>query len=143
MGHSQRSKALTKSRLAELEAINLRKAGLTYENIGKELGYTPQGAWKLVKRALNRVILKTMENAEEYRQVELQRLDELWSSVYPLALKGHLKSVETCLKIMQRRAKLLGLDAPQAIDVIEEKHVTVSVVYEGRDKGNGNSQRPS
>jgi hypothetical protein len=41
------------------------------------------------------------------RQLELDRLDKLWSTHYPKAMKGDDKSTQACLKILQQRKEVL------------------------------------
>jgi hypothetical protein len=55
------------------------------------------------------------------RGLELERLDALHAACWPAALAGHLRSIDTVLRIMRRRAALLGLDAPR------RHHVTAEV----------------
>jgi hypothetical protein len=52
------------------------------------------------------------EKAEQIRELELKRLDRFQRSLQPAANKGDAKAVLAILKVMERRAKLLGLDAP-------------------------------
>ena len=52
------------------------------------------------------------EPADELRKLELERLDKLLLGVWPQAVRGNQGSVDRALRIMERRAKLLGLDAP-------------------------------
>lgn len=66
------------------------------------------------------------EPADELRSLELERLDRLLLGVWSQAAKGNQGAVDRALKIMERRARLLGLDAPtkQALD----GDLTVTVV---------------
>jgi len=94
----------------QLEALNLRKAGLSYSEIAARTNYkTAQTAWRAVESALNRTI---REPAEDVRTLELERLDRLQLGAWPDASRGHLGAIDRVLRIMERRAKLLGLDAP-------------------------------
>ena len=45
-------------------------------------------------------------------QLELQRLDSLFQPHFDRGLTGDARATLVCLKIMERRARLLGLDAP-------------------------------
>lgn len=63
--------------------------------------------------ALNQDIVQLTR--EEQRQVMIQRLQELWHSVWPSASSGDLRAVNTSLKIMERQADLLGLDDPRKV----------------------------
>jgi hypothetical protein len=50
--------------------------------------------------------------ADEVRLLDLVRLDKLWAAHYTRACRGNHRSTMICLRIMERRARLLGLDAP-------------------------------
>lgn len=53
---------------------------------------------------------------QQARNVELQRLQEMHRTVWEDALTGDREAIGTVLRLMERRAKLLGLDAPAKID---------------------------
>lgn len=55
------------------------------------------------------------EPARDVRLLELGRLDALYMEVFRQARSGVLGAVDRCLRIMERRAKLLGLDAPTQV----------------------------
>jgi len=81
---------------------------LTWDLIAKEVGYaSPSGASDAYYRASYRVV---QEDVEQIRQLENERLDFLLNAVWKSALEGDHKAVDSCLRIMARRAKLLGLD---------------------------------
>jgi hypothetical protein len=50
--------------------------------------------------------------ADDLRALDLERLDRLWRPNYLRALSGNYQATLACLRIMERRARLLGLDAP-------------------------------
>lgn len=99
-------------------ALELRLAGWTYAQIGAELGISQPAAFKLVNRALQQIRAKAAETSEEVLALELQRLDR-WLQVADRAVHdGDVNAVAHCLRIQERRAKLLGLDvAPPPTDV--------------------------
>lgn len=96
------------------QALERRKDGLSYDAIAQELGYsTAQGAYAAVKAMLLKSI---REPADEVRQVENERLDVLFHKVYTRAKEsGDEKDITQCLAIMNRKARLLGLDAPTKV----------------------------
>jgi hypothetical protein len=51
------------------------------------------------------------EPADELRRLEAERLDAMLPAVMEKARRGRLRSVYAMLRIMERRARLLGLDA--------------------------------
>jgi len=95
------------------QALELRRAGLGYEAIGAQLGLGKSQAHRLVKRALEEARAQVTANADELRSEELSRLDGMLQGLWPRARKGEVTAVDRVLKIAERRAKLLGLDAPE------------------------------
>ena len=111
----------------EAHALRLRKQGLTYEQIAAELGmHDRSGARKIVQRALDKTI---QEPADELRRLEVERLDALLVAMWPAAEAGKGYAVDRCLAIMDRRAKLLGLDAParKIVEVVTEDAVDAAI----------------
>src|SRR5688572_15727376 len=90
------------AREREVEALGLRKAGMTYDAIGKKLGVSDEAARKAVLRALAR--LPVIENAEELRSLELARCDDLQYAVWDRAMRGQVAATDRVLKVMERRA---------------------------------------
>lgn len=103
-----------KLRTAKLEAecLRLRLDGLSHRAIAAQLGIAPSTAYKRVAHALSEVNARSAEQAEDLRTIELLRLDELQSAVWEKAVDGDDKALGRVLAIMERRTKLLGLDAP-------------------------------
>src|SRR5215213_8825429 len=84
----------------EVAALELRKTGCTYDAIARRLGYRSRsGAWHAVRAGLAATL---QEPADQLGNLELARLDALQSSIWDRAISGHLRSVDTVLKIMQR-----------------------------------------
>lgn len=97
----------------EHKVLELRRAGLTWQRIAEQVGYADHtGAYAAYKRAMKRTL---QEPADELRQSEIDRLDRLQLAIWPRAMNGDNSSVVTILRIMERRAKLLGLDMPVKI----------------------------
>jgi transposase len=121
----------------EARAIELRRNGATYQQIADRLDVSVGGAHAAVKRALDRHI---SEAAPEVRKLELDRLDHLHVQALLVLQREHvvtnggrivldgqgrplrddgptLSAIRTILQIQERRARLLGLDAPTKVDV--------------------------
>jgi len=96
------------------EAVALRLAGRTYDEIAAALGCGHGTAYRAVAGHLAATRAEAAETAQELREVELQRLDRLLAVVGPMAEKGDLAAVDRVLRIQERRAAYLGLDAPKA-----------------------------
>jgi hypothetical protein len=96
--------------LRQNDALSLRQSGKTFAEIAAKLGYSDHsGARNAVMAALRENVA---EPNAEMRALELSRLDALQSALWSSALGGKLGSVDRVLKLMERRAKILGLDAP-------------------------------
>jgi hypothetical protein len=94
----------------KLQALELRKAGATYQAIADQLGYrSVSGAHKAVTAALKATL---REPADQLRELELTRLDAMLLPLWRRVQSGDEKAVDRALRIMERRARLLGLDAP-------------------------------
>lgn len=106
--------------LNRLKAMELRRAGATYEEIGKVIGVSPSRACRYVHAVLAQLAASAMDEAEELRRIEEDRLDRLFRALWPLALDGDVKASLAILKLMERRARLRGLDAPTRSDVTSE-----------------------
>ena len=105
------------ARLRSQQAIQLRMAGATLEDIAKHLGFkTAAGAYKSVMRELQATAQDNNEGTEGVRQLELGRLDAMQRPIWQAVLEGNLQATTTALRIQERRASLLGLDAPKQLE---------------------------
>ncbi|WP_031031734.1 MULTISPECIES: hypothetical protein [unclassified Streptomyces] len=132
---------MTQGRLVEAETaarraklLKLRRQGVPYDDPRiMDLGYANTGAArKDLTRALQHHHEEEAAEASVYRQQENERLDALLAAVWDkattpspvfnkereiVAQEIDLKAVETVLKLMDRRAKLNGLDMPQRTEL--------------------------
>ena len=97
-----------------LKALDMRLGGSTYRQIGAALAVSHATAFSDVQRMLREY---AAEPATQVRDAEVARLDRLMAGHWDKAINGDVNSTRTVLTIMDRRAKLLGLDAPQKLDV--------------------------
>lgn len=94
------------------QVLELRKAGASYRAIARQVGISEAYAHRLVHEQLSKLAEKTGDDATAVRHLELARLDEMLLGVWPQARKGHHQAVASALRIMERRAKVVGIDAP-------------------------------
>jgi hypothetical protein len=101
--------------------------------IAEMLGWNShQAASKAIRAALKRTI---QEPADELRTLELSRLDDMLKAIAPHVAAGNLTAIDRALKIMERRAKLIGLDAPAKVDQNNtgETKQRIEIVYVDAD----------
>jgi hypothetical protein len=97
----------------EMKVLDLRRAGFTFMRIAEEVGYRQASG---AQRAYERVIARDKPQAtEEHRWQELDRLDRMQVALWPRAMKGDDKAINTIVRLMERRARLVGIDAPTRI----------------------------
>lgn len=99
------------------KALALRKAGASLRQIGTELGVSHQAVSKMILKELADLAEHTQDLTVEYRQLELERLDTLTIGLWDRARHGDEAAVDRVLRVMERRARLLGLDAPRRSEV--------------------------
>lgn len=99
-------------------AFALRKAGLSYRDIGLELGVNHVTVYKDVQATIKQFLDEAREHHTQIMAIEAARLDDLQRVMWEQAAMGDRRAVDTVLKIMERRAKLLGLDTPVATKAV-------------------------
>ena len=104
--------------------MQYRLQGYAFADIGAILGVTAQRAHQLVGEALADL---TREAAEQLREIEAERLDKLTTAFFPNAVQGDLSAAAVVLRIMERRARLFGLDAPARHEVAGKDNLAVEV----------------
>lgn len=112
-------------------ALEMKRDGATYQQIADALGYSSKGhAYKDLQKALDAANRDQTLAAEQFRALQNERLEIMFGAIWPGAvgmdpeMKGpNLRSVEMVLKIMERQAKLNGVDAPVRSEVTISQNV--------------------
>lgn len=125
-----------KGKLAERDirrqkALQLCIQGKTVREIGPELGISYVQAHRDIKAALDESAQRRKDIADKIIDLELNRLDKMLSALEPQLNVGDTKAIECALKIMQRRAKYLGLDKEQHVKISGELVAGVLVAPAG------------
>ena len=103
-----KNRALAAAR--RVTAVELKTAGLTYEQIATELGYANRGTvHHVVSQALT---TQTVEAVAQLRNMEVARLDMLQFGVWQRAMEGDVPSAAVAIRVIQERCRLLGLEGP-------------------------------
>lgn len=98
-------------------ALDYRLKSMSYRDIGKKMGITVGTAHRYVQTAIKVIQEKYTEKADALVTLERQKLDKLEADLVDLVRGGDVKATTAMLKIMERRAKLLGLDEPSKSEV--------------------------
>ncbi|MGP4995521.1 hypothetical protein [Glutamicibacter ardleyensis] len=104
-----------KTHARRIKALQLRAARLTYQQIADRLYNGDRGnCYRDIQKAMSN---QEKEAVNEVRAQEILLLDELARPQIKKALEtGDDKAVTAVLRIMERRAKYLGLDAPTQVE---------------------------
>lgn len=97
----------------EEDVLSLRRAGLTAQEIAVQLGIAKSTVGRTLERAFKRYHDQLAADTRQILSLEVARLDRLLVGIWSDASKGHLGAIDRVLKIMERRAAMLGLDAPK------------------------------
>jgi hypothetical protein len=114
-GKSKTHPDIIRARERELEAVRLRRAGVEYHDIGEKIGLSESGAYECVRRVLARVVAEANETGAENLALDLQRLNVMLVGLWPKVLAGDPAAVAAALRILERRARMLGYDAPAKV----------------------------
>lgn len=95
------------------KAIEMRVSGATIEEVAAALGWnTHQAASKAIRNALKKA---TIENAAEYRTLQLLRVEKGFAKVIEKMSNGNLLAVDRFVKLSKRASEITGSDMPVKI----------------------------
>jgi hypothetical protein len=119
-------KGLTREFLAErdLRIFKMRQAGIPIAEIARRFNVGSSTVSASIRRQLGKLNQEALLAYPEVLQMELERLDALQSAIWPMtqhrkqrlddgtevSIEPDIKAVSTVLSILDRRAKLLGME---------------------------------
>ena len=125
---------LTKEFLAErdLRIFKMRQAGVASNEIARRFGITTNAVNAAIRRQLEKLNREALMAYPEVLRMELERLDALQQAIWPMTqhrkvtlddgtevtVEPDLKAIQQVLSVMDRRAKLLGM---------EQSNISISV----------------
>lgn len=123
--HVRQSNLATAERRNKI--LRLRRMGLAVEQIAEALAQedppiemAPHSVGLVIAKYVADLRAEDYENAEVIRQLEVERLDRMFARLEEDVRGGDAtlkqRAIRTQLQVMERRARLLGLDAPQKLE---------------------------
>jgi hypothetical protein len=91
-------------------ALDLRTTGYTYQQIAVKLKVSVTRAHEMVVQGMTEIV---KEPAQAALDLELKRLDTMLAAIMSDASTGDQNAMNMVLRIMDRRARYLGLDKTQ------------------------------
>jgi hypothetical protein len=114
-------------RMRENQALDLRLKGYSYDDIAAKMKMTDIGIYTMIMRVLARMEEELKEKIPQVRQMELRRCDMMLKALEKGVKRGDTKSIATALKVSDRRARLLGLDAPVKVNPVDGEGRTMDL----------------
>jgi hypothetical protein len=113
-----------------LQAFAYRKRGLPYSQIAELTGRTEREAQQAVVKRLKELEFDELSEAGTARRMMLEQIDSMIAAItvpatgldidgnpVPVHPKEMLEAIDRMVKLFEQKAKLLGINAPQRIDL--------------------------
>lgn len=114
-----------------LQAYQLRLSGVSWWDIAAELGLSEHAVTTLVAERIKMAAALVDEGSKRQMLViEMERLDKLQQAAWPKAMGGDSRSIQVILKIIETRAKLLGLDQTHTTNITSNTIVVPGTSHE-------------
>ena len=114
--------------LRRAKALELRRAGFTYEEIAARPELPYKGNTGRVAADMRELLNQVIEvPAKDVLGIELSRLDAMTQTLWKKCREGDLPSIDRLLRVMRHRQDLLGLAAPVRHEVVTKDHMDKEV----------------
>lgn len=115
MSKSKTGRITAEMLLKQTQALQLRAHGHNYRGIAKALGCAPDTAHRLVTSAMAAERETISQAKADVVEMEILRCDTYLQAIAKKIQSGDVRAIDTALRVAERRARLLGLDAPTKI----------------------------
>lgn len=110
-------------------ALEMRKAGATFDAIAQTLGYSSaSGAYNAVKTAMDAII---QEPVDDLRRYQYERLNHMLVTLWPKVNNGDERAISEARGIMRDMNELMGANAPLKTEVNVQGAIIVADVDSG------------
>jgi hypothetical protein len=92
-------------------------AGLNYRDMSEALGVSVGTIGNDAKVVLDRWRSEQVETVDEWVLMSVRRIDRAINAIWEPVSRGDLRAIDRFVKLEERRARLLGLDAPSSNNV--------------------------
>lgn len=107
----------------DAQILRMSKEGKTVREIAAVLDVSKSQVHRRLHAAVRAEIAPV---AHEYIDIEEGRLDHLWQALQPGIAHREVDAINAAIKLSARRCRLLGLDAPESIDVTHTANLDVT-----------------
>lgn len=103
--------------LRRVEAAKLRAKGWSLYEIARKLDVDPSTVWEYIRDYYKALNHEGEEAARTARELDLDRLDRAIKGIEQAIDMGDPQAINALVRVLDRRAKLLGIDAPARSEV--------------------------
>lgn len=107
---------ITEERHAEI--VRLRRCTLSYSEIARRVGLSKSAVAKVISEHMAELAAEERSDLQELRREALERLLPAIELAQKAIDDGDLSAIDRLVKLEERRAKLLGTDAPTKASVV-------------------------
>lgn len=91
-----------------------------------------------VKKEVDKYIDEVVSNVEKHVVVEIERIESMIKALWDRATKSgnseaELEAIDRIIKLQKRKAKLMGLDAPETIDILDNREQDEDIGFRWAD----------
>ncbi len=132
-GNSERKGVQLRLTERRSKALQLSIAGWSYREIAAEIDVSHTQVGNYIRQALEKTTDLSASQTAELRQIQFERIEGAIKKVWAKIAAGRdlLSAVQTLIRLLEREAKLMGLDAPTKVDISAK--VRAMAVEEGFD----------
>lgn len=128
----QKKKAM-QSEARNQEIYQMRLKGMPLYEISQVVKLTPARVSQIVSSVLDQVRESNLELGKRIFDLELARLDKLSLALESGVMQGDTNAVNSYLRIMERRAKMVGYDVGRDTQTVEHT-IKAYIGFEGPDE---------
>jgi hypothetical protein len=119
-GHMTNAQRRDAARHRTAQAVELRTARHTYAQIAATLGYSNAGAaYKAVQRGLQAEEDHQSQSRKALKAEQNRSINRLIAASWSAAMRGDTKAITAARQLLERQARLNGLDEPTSIRVTD------------------------
>lgn len=139
----------------DLRIFNMKKAGVSVSEIARRFNLSVPATNTAITRQLSKLNREAQIAYPEMLRLELERLDTLQQAIWPMTqhrrvtlddgttieVEPDLKAIQQVLAIMEKRTKLMGMDATQ-INLTVDTHMPTPVLADYAEAGPAETHDP-
>jgi hypothetical protein len=114
--HPEHGQDLSAAKL-HAEIVKLRVKGHTMDEIAAVVQVSPTEVKRAIQAELQLAREQTFMDVEALREIDVRRLDVALKAIWKEVEEGKETAILTMIRILERRAKLLGHDAPLKAEI--------------------------